>query len=987
MNAAASLSAGQVYEGFRLDRVVPLPGLRATALQFEHVRSGARLLHLQTEDTENCFAITFPTPPADDTGLPHILEHSVLGGSRKYPVREPFFEMIKMSMATFINAMTASTYTVYPIASNVKKDFFNLAEVYVDAVFHPELKEETFRREGHHLTLADNNNLNSALSIKGIVYSEMKGAYSSPESLVYRHTLAGILPDTPMGCDSGGDPDSIPKLTYRQFKKFHKDYYHPGNSLIFIYGDIPTLEHLRFLSPALTKYNRQTPKIAVPAQPRWSAPRRLEEAFPIGRTEDSKARAFLALNWLAGDATDPAESIDLAVLDKILLGNEAAPLKKAIIDSKLGADVFWAGAWDAGYAELFAAGIKGTEPDRADAFEKLVLDTLGRIAAGEISPARVESAFQQLTYKHREVETLFPLHVLFKANSTWPYGGDPLEFLRMDEHLEACRKRYAADAVMFNRLIRERLLDNNHRLLLVLRPDCEEQARIDNALAKRMAKQKTKLSPEKIAAIAKEAAALEAAQNKPNPPEALARLPQLKVGDLPAKPRHIQTELAEVAGIEVLRNDVFSNGVNYLELSADVSGLPDELYEYLPRYTDAMNKLGAAGQNFVQIAERRAACTGGLSCSASIRRHVSDQSRSLRTIRFSLKTLDGQAEKAFRLLGDIVFGIDPNDRDRLRDAQVQSRARYQTQLVSGAAGTAMRQAARGFTPEAALDHLFMSPRTLRFVEQFTSNFDGNAEKLIASIGRIRDFLLQRGRWTASFTGSECEFGVLQKTLTEWSSRMRGGQVERAPSPFTAFAKPTREGLTGPMKVAHCAKVMPAPDLAHPDAPLFHLGIFMTALGYCLPEIRFKGNAYGAGAAFDDGTGTVKLYSAQDPRIVETLEVFDRVHDYFSAAKWTQTDIDRAIIGSMKDVEKPIRPGEATGTALTRHLRGDTNELREKRYAAVLRATPDQVKRVLLEQFEAGEAKASVCVVSSREKLEEANRALGGRVMEISDILT
>jgi len=579
-----NLKVGDKLHGFAITQITPLPSLRATAIRAAHPKSGAQFLHVLADDTENCFSVTFPTPPPDDTGIPHIMEHSVLAGSRKFPVREPFFEMVKNSMATFINAMTSQAYTVYPICSNVKKDFFNLVEVYCDAVFHPELKRDTLRREGHHLTLEDNNNLDSPLKVTGIVYNEMKGAYSTPESLVYELAGRGLFPDTPLGRDSGGDPDRIPDLTYEQFLEFHKTLYHPSNALIFTYGDIPTEDHFKFLAPVLDEFSvKEVEKLkeknggaGVPAressgktqagtpvppsatptlqhsntpirQPRWSAPRRATHEYPIGKTEDDKARTFLVFSWLIGDMLKPDYVTEWEVLDKILLGNEAAPLKKALIDSKLGADVFFAGAGGSAYELSFHLGIKGSEVDRADAFEKLVLGTLEKLAAAPFEKSRVDAAFQQLAYETLEVTTLFPMRVLHGSNSAWPYGGDPLTYLRGKELLDACRARYTKDPQMFNRLITDGLLKNPHRLFVVLRPDRDVQAKADAAFAAKMAEKKKQFSKEEIARIAKEAAELEAAQGKPNPPELLAKLPQLKVADLPAKPRHIPTKIYHIS--------------------------------------------------------------------------------------------------------------------------------------------------------------------------------------------------------------------------------------------------------------------------------------------------------------------------------------------------------------------------------------------------------------------------------------------------------
>ena len=337
------LRPGEQLHGFEVKAVTPIDELRAVTIELAHQHSGARLLHLYTNDTENLFSINFPTPPSDDTGVPHILEHAVLAGSKKYPVKEPFFEMIKMSMATFINAMTASDHTYYPVASNVKKDLFNLAEVYFDAVFHPLLTEETFKREGHHLAPADPENPTGDLKVTGIVYNEMKGVFSDPESRLYRSMTCRLLPDTLYALESGGDPDAIPDLTYAQLKGFHETYYHPSNGFFFLYGDIPTTDYLAFLADKLDAIPKNEASASlrplrpdVTHQPRWDAPQSVNDTYPVGADEPLAEKTYLMLSWLIGDATDPEDVILCRLLSLILLGNEAAPLRKAIIDSKLG---------------------------------------------------------------------------------------------------------------------------------------------------------------------------------------------------------------------------------------------------------------------------------------------------------------------------------------------------------------------------------------------------------------------------------------------------------------------------------------------------------------------------------------------------------------------------------------------------------------------------------------------------------------------------
>ncbi|MEI6423950.1 MAG: insulinase family protein, partial [Lentisphaerota bacterium] len=680
-------------------------------------------------------------------------------------------------------------YTVYPVASNVKKDFFNLVEVYLDAVFHPLLTEDIFRREGHHFALENNADTSTPLKVSGIVYSEMKGASSMPERLMWQLAGCGLFPDTPLGRDAGGDPEHIPDLTYEQFLRFHRELYHPSNGLFFIYGDIPTVEHLRFLAPALNVFKRRDAQVATPHQPRWMEPRRIEKEYPVGANENAADRTFITLNWIVGDALDPALVTDWKLLSALLLGNEAAPLKKALIDAKLGADVFFAGAWGYSYEEEFHVGLKGSETERADAFERLVLATLERFAAEPFASERVEAAFQQLAYETLEVKTLFPIELVYAVNAAWPFNGDPLTFLSARQHLDACHARYAADPNRFNRLIRDGLLDNPHRLRVVLRPDREAQPRADAAFAARMAEQRARLTAEQIAGIAASAAALAAAQGVPNPPKALAKLPQLKPGDLPARPRRIPTEVGKVANMTVLRNDVFANGVNYLEIDMDLAGLPVELYGWLTRFTEVVNKMGVAGQDFARVAERRAACTGGLWAGARNWKHAANPDQTLRRFSLYMKTLDGQAENALGLLGDLIFTVDPHDRGRLRDVMMQSRAGYRTSLVNNGFGTAQRQASRGFSLAAAIDHQFNSPDALRVLEALNGAFDQRAEEIMRNVECIRDFVAKQSRWTVSFTGSDAVFRTLTRTLESWGSRQSGEAIPDMLPPFQPFTTP------------------------------------------------------------------------------------------------------------------------------------------------------------------------------------------------------
>jgi hypothetical protein len=978
------MQPGERIDGFVVQRVSPLEELRCTAYELIHEPTRARILHLHAADAENLFSVTFPTPPPDDTGVPHILEHSVLAGSRKYRVKDPFFEMVKCSMATFINAMTGSDYTVYPVASNVRQDFFNLAEVYWDAVFHPLLTEKTFQREGHHLEFVRKDDPASDLIIKGIVYNEMKGARSSPEAKVYDVLEKNLWPDTPYGKDSGGDPDVIPRLTWQGLRSFHQQFYHPSNAFIFLYGDIPTADHLDFLKPRLEGFSSTDIRPGLTSQPRWKQPRIVRDVYPVAPTDAVEGKTFIVLNWLTGSATDPAHIFAFSALDRILLGNQSAPLRKALIDSKLGEDLSHSGFWASGVDASFHVGLKGSEPGRVDQVVDLVTQTLAKIADEGISIKQFDSALQQLAYHYLEITPSYPLHLMGRVTGLWIHGVDPLVILHAQRHIQKLKDDFAADPKLFSDLIRRNLLENTHRLTLVVQPDREIQPKKDAEFAAQMRRLKESMTEDQLRALRKNQDELDALLNAPNDPAAVASLPQLKASDLPRKPRHLPTTVENLSGGGLLLNtDVFANGVNYLHVSFDLAGLPAELYPYLPLYGDCVHKMGAAGQDFTAIAQRTAAFTGGIGFSVALSTRVDNADKVVRQATFTTKFLDEKTDDALALLRDLIFEMDPRDVPRLKDVLTQARAHHRTRPSHDGMGLALRHAGRGANLEGHLQEILGGIPQIHLFEKIT---DGPADPLIERIDAIRAFLLSRSRVTASFTGAGGVYNRLRGTLGEWLVAMEGKSAVESPMTMERWTKPPREGLAAPMNVAYCTMVMPAPHISEFSAPTLMVAARLLSLGYVLEEVRFKGTAYGGGCGYSGPGQLWVFHSYRDPWINRTLDVYTGALDYVRKADWTQADVDRAIIGVAKEGERPIRPSQATGTALWRHLIGDTPQRREARHSAMLAATLPDVRRVLEEQFESKMSQAAVCVVSSREKLEEANRQRPGEALEIQNIL-
>ena len=988
---SVNLYPRQHLHGFEVKAVTPIDELRGVAIELAHQQSGARLLHLHTDDTKNWFSISPTTPTFDDTGLTHILEHAVTAGSRNYPVKEVFFEIMKMSLATYAdaNAMNYFDHAFYYGSSNVKKDLFNLAEVHFDSVFHPLLTRETFKREGYHLEPVDPAQPTEGLKINGIVYNEVKSGLSHPGVYLFMTITKGLLPDTCYAHNGGGNPLVMPDLTYEQLITYYQTYYHPKNCYFFFYGNIPTNDYLVFLADKLagiprTETNGSLPLLRpeITHPPTWEAPRLVRDVYPIDPEDPLTEKTYLMLSWCVGDATDPEDVVLCRILGLMLLGNEGAPLRKAIIDSKLGVDIYDDGFYMSpglntmGPHSTFHVGLTGSEADRIEAYTELVVNTLTQIADIEIDKEKVEAAFQQITYDYQEITPRFPFQLMERVVNTWIYEKEPTLFLQMGTVLSAIRQRWKQNPRIFNELIRERLLDNPHRLTTVLSPDPGMLAHLHASEEKRLKAIRSQLTDEQMRQIAADAVELERLNGQPNSPEDLAKLPQLHVSDLPDKPLHIPTTVETVSERPLLRNDVFSNGVNHLVLNFDLQGLPEHLWQYLPRYTDAIGKLGAGNLNYEQVAQHTAAVTGGLDCSPSFSTHTLAPDKPVWNMQFRLKALDDKMGSALDVLRDLVFDVNPRDTERLRDVLNQAVTEYQTYAHGyRCLDIANHHAARGFSPQAYLSEVVFGTTQFRVSEILLNHFNESHEELRDAIEQIRDFLLVRGRVTASFTGSDAAFEVLSGKFAEWIDNMRDEPINPTPIGFEAFDIYPREGLAAPIQVANCAHLIPAPHYSHQDSVLLTIGSHILSYDYIMNEIRLKGNAYGGVFEYNPFDAVLYQGSYFDPHIARSLNVFEQTIGYVKGVEWTQVEIDRAIIATATDYQKTVRPSQASTDALTHYLTGQTPEMIEERYVQLRRATPNEVKRALLQTLEENKDKVSICVVASREKLEAENQKM------------
>lgn len=978
-------SVGSRAQGFVVRRIVPVDLLDSRAIELEHESSGLRVLHVQNEDVENLFSITFPTAPRDDTGVPHILEHSVLAGSRKYPAKEGFFGLLQRSLATFINAMTADEHTLYPVSSTVPKDLFNLADVYWDAVFHPLLTEHTFRREGHRLELAVAGDRSSALVVKGIVYSEMQGNYSGAEALAWRAMDQGLFPNSIYGLDAGGDPDAIVNLTYQDFRAFYERHYQPGHAMVVVYGNIATERYLEFIAERLSDSEGRPPPQRPPEhQPRWPEPRTLQIKVPVAPSD--RGRSWLALGWICGDGTDPERTMDLALLYALLVGHPGAVLRKAVLDSKIGDDLALTHFSSKRLDSTIHVGVRGAEARRADDFVEVVLSTLRKLVADGIPRDAVETASQQLAYSTLEINDSFPTDLLWKLSTRYVLTGDPFPALKSAEYLRQARLRALDDPGHLSKLITTTLLENPHRLLLVAEGDPDWTRRRDEALTESLRARKASMAPadlDRLVADAAEFERLEASKDD----DAFQGFPELAISDLPKRPRSIPSVVERAGRLEFLENQVFANGINYLELDLDLGHLPADLLPYVALFTRCLGKLGTKHRRWAETSAEVAACTSGIRGWTQVDSHAVEASRTLRSFRLQTSFLDGNADRALSAVEDLLFNMEFGDPDRLGEILAEERSQGRAHVAWRAHQLAAHHATRLMSPEGWLSHQVYGVPQIRRVERISDGFTSKNAELMdqttARLSEVRDALARTLRLTASFTGSSAERDRVERRVRSWANRAPAGSLVPPGAPED---EPFRNaGLAAPMDVAFCYYVVPGPHYADPASPALRVASTHFRHQYILDEVRLRGAAYGAWCTPDMAHRAFQLGSYRDPQIARTLGVFRNAAAAAAQLEWSAREIERAILVTAKDSLRPNRPGEATSTALWWHVHGMTDEVRLARYQALISVSAADARRALIDVLERGAQSASVCVVSSREKLEAANLEVGEGSLNVEDI--
>lgn len=957
--------------GFELVRTERIPELNAQARLLRHVKTGAQLLSIENDDENKVFGVSFRTPPTDSTGIAHILEHSVLGGSQKYPLKEPFVQLIKGSLKTFLNAFTSPDHTTYPVASTNLQDFYNLVDVYLDAIFHPLLTPYHLDQEGWHYEL---EKAEDPLVYKGVVFNEMKGVYSSPDSLLYRTSQQALFPDTAYGVDSGGDPTVIPDLTYEAFKRFHTTYYHPSNAQIFFYGDDDAEERLRILDEVLSEFDAAEVDGDVALQAPFTAPRRVTETYSADANSDNSKKSMVLMNWALPEITDRSLLMAISVLSYCLMSTQASPLRKALVDSGLGEDVI-GGGFGAGLRQAtFSAGLKGIRVEDAPQVEELILSTLAKLAAEGFDPDMVEAAINSIEFAMRENNTgSYPrgLSLFMRSLRAWTYGRDPMEPLGYELPLAVVKSRLAADPMFLSKLIQTYVLDNRHQLTVLLNPDPERSRRIEAEEKERLAAAKAAMTPAQIEEVIENTRLLKGRQEAPDSAEDLAKLPMLKLGDLDTQNKLIPREVIEREHGRIVYHDLFTNRIVYLRVGFDLKSLPQELLPYSEFFGRALLEMGTEREDYVKLSQRIGRKTGGIGYTTYVSPMLTNPDGAT-WLFLSGKSTVAQAPELLAIMLDMLQTVKLDNPQRFKQIVLKTKARLESSLVPGGHQYVAGRLRAAFSTAGWVEEQLDGVDSLFFVRRLAEQIESDWPGVLAQLEAVKRLLVDRSRLIADVTLDGDNWATFRPQLEEFIGALPVGGSE--PAQWTPGVLPVREGLTTPAQVNYVGKGARLYDLGYTYDGSIHVITNFIRTGWLWDQIRAKGGAYGAFCSFGKQSGVLTFLSYRDPNLLGTLANYDATAQFLRSAEVDESELTKNIIGAIGDIDAYQLPDAKGWSSLVRYLVGETDEARQQMRDQVLSTTAEDFRQ-FADVLAAAAEQARVVVLGSGEAIEQANGQL------------
>lgn len=933
-----------------------------------HKKSGARIAILSNNDDNKVFYIGFRTPPEDETGVPHIIEHTTLCGSKKFPVKDPFIELAKGSLNTFLNAMTYPDKTVYPVASCNDKDFKNLMDVYLDAVFNPNITkyEEIFKQEGWHYELTGKDD---ELKINGVVYNEMKGAYSSPDEVLSSQIYRSLFPDNTYSKDSGGNPEYIPKLTYEAYLDFYHKYYHPSNSYIYLYGDMDVVEKLEWLDKEyLSLYDYKKVNSEINKQPAFDEIKNVETQYSITMDDSQENKTYLSYNRVVGDSLDEMLYQAFDVLDYALVSSPGAPVKQALIDAGIGDDVY--GSYDAGILQpVFSFVAKNANASQADEFESIIENTLKEVVKTGINKEALLAGINSSEFKFREADFgQFPKGLLFGLNclDSWLFD-DMKPFIHLECLGTFAKLRKAVDTDYFEKLIQEYLLDNTHGSSVTVKPKRGLGNEREEALAKELSDYKASLSDEEIKKLIEDTEHLKKYQEEPSSDEDLRKLPMLTRADMKKNAMPFSNIEDELLDVKVVRHDIESNGIDYISFLFDAGDFAQSELGYLGFFTNALGLVSTEKYSYTDLANATNIYTGGISTGTASHPDIKDRNNFVFKFEVKLKVLEKNLDKALELMEQMLLSSDFTDTKRLGELVAQIKARLQANLSSSGHLVAAMRSMSSFSRYALYQDELKGVAFYRSICRIEKELSESPKSVSDKLAAIAKKLFARNRMLISFTGNNEAYGnakpSLEKVIAGFDKMSAvGNQAE-------VHFNTAKEAFIDASQIQYVAKTGDFICEGYEYTGALRLLRIILSYDYLWINVRVKGGAYGCMNTFLR-SGESYFVSYRDPNLSDTLDVYDRIPEYIKSFSPDERDMTKYIIGTFSALDTPMNPEAKGSRSLSAYLEGITYEQIQKERNEILNAQPEDIRR-LADLVEAVLKKDSICVIGNENMIKES----------------
>ncbi len=958
---------GQCYHGFKLEKKEFIAEISTDVHFFSHLKTKAQLLVLPNDDDNKVFMITFKTPPSDDTGVAHIIEHSVLNGSKKYPVKEPFAELLKGSLYTFLNAMTYPDRTVYPVASRNNKDFVNLMDVYLDAVFNPLLSENTYLQEGWHY---DIENAASELTYSGVVYNEMLGSYSDPENILVDEMNKAIFPDSIYGNSSGGDPEFITDLTYSQFQNFHKTFYHPSNSRILLYGDITMLDQLSHINNYLDRFEYQHIDASFTAQKRFSKPVKWSANYPVISTDSDASRTYALKSYLLNHPTDPEFYLAFSILSRILSGTSASQLRKDLIESHLGESTIHYGYESELFDNYYCIGLKGTTEANVTKMSKLIDQTLEKLVKNGIDPQDIQASLNSIEFQLREANFGgYPKGLCYGLTmvNSWIYDADPLMHLKYESTLKVIKEKIK-EGSYFESMITDHFLNNPHHAVVTLAPDAAmEEKRLDE-LKNKLKKVKSSISISELDDLIQKKQELFENQLKPDSPEAIATIPKLALSDIDKNVEQYPFLVIDEDRPKRSFSLQNTNGIAYIILSFDAAAIPQNLLSYLPLFCQLTMQTGTQSKDYAKVIQEIDINTGGIYASHNLSCINQNVEQINSRISYTGKCLTNKITSFFAILSEIFHDCNLVDLNRIKELAKIALSGIKSHIIPSGHSFAAKRLNAYSSTLGCYQEITSGISQFEFLDSLVNKLESDSDEVLNDFNTIKRLIFNQNNLHIHLTGGEKERSQWERDVNWFISSLPATQNPIETFKSNKLAK--NEGFVIPSKIQYVGKGMNFYDNGIRHNGSFDVINTLLSRDYLWNKVRVQGGAYGCFSNLDVLSGNFYCISYRDPNLKETLNAFNEIGNYLSSLKLDNDTFEKLIVGTIGSLDSPKTPEQKGAIAFGRYLNHVSHEEIQKRRDEILASKKSNVKNYI-KLFQEFSKSAPICVIGSKEKLNES----------------